>query len=156
MATKQNTGKRSKMLHTIYNDWKTNVEKNQCDCVHTRKGELEIRPSEKKRDGQLLYVCRLCEKDLCLNKISEPELDNAIQIIDRAIDTIKMNLNLEKQRDVAIAERMAECQYRVRNNVKKAYLATLKNTRNGERGNGKHNSEDRDSSWGKAVVNNRY
>ena len=117
MATRQNTGKRSKMLHTIYKDWKTNVEKNQCDCVHTRKGELEIRPSEKKRDGLLLYVCRLCEKDLCLNKIEESDLDQAIAIIDRAIDTIKMHLDLDKAKDAAIAERMAECQFRIRNQV---------------------------------------
>lgn len=156
MATRQNTGKRSKMLHTIYNDWKTNVEKNQCDCVHTRKGELEIRPSEKKRDGLLLYVCRLCEKDLCLNKIEEADLDQAIAIVDRAIDTIKMHLDLDRPKDAAIAERMAECQFRVRNQLKKAYQATLKNGRKGGKGNGRRSSEDRDSAWAKPVVNNRY
>lgn len=153
MATRQNTGKRSKMLHTIYKDWKTNVEKNQCDCVHTRKGELEIRPSEKKRDSLLMYVCRLCEKDLCLNKIEEHDLDQAITIIDRAIDTIKMHLDMEKAKDAAIAERLAECQFRVRNQVKKAYMATLSNARKGKGGN---RGEDRDSTWAKPVVNNRY
>jgi len=145
------------MLDNIYVDWRTNVEKNQCDCVHTRKGELEIRPSEKKKAGELLYVCRLCKKDLCLNKIEEVDLDQAITIIDRAIDTIKMHLDLDKAKDAAIAERMAECQFRVRNQVKKAYMATLKNGgRKGTKGNGRHGSEERDSSWGKAVVNNRY
>ena len=153
MATRQNTGKRSKILHTIYNDWKTNVEKNQCDFVHTRKGELEIRPSEKKRDGLLLYVCRLCEKDLCLNEIEESDLEQAIAIIDRAIDTIKMHLDLDKAKDAAIAERMAECQFRIRNQVKKAYMATLSNARKGK-GNGRN--EDKDSAWAKPVVNNRY
>lgn len=155
MATRQNTGKRSKMLDTIYKDWKTNVEKNQCDCAHTRKGELEIRPSEKKRDGLLLYVCRLCKKDLCLNKIEEADLDQAIAIVDRAIDTIKMHLDLDKPKDAAIAERMAECQFRVRNQLKKAYQASLSNGRKGGR-NGRRGSEDRDSAWAKPVVNNRY
>ena len=79
-------------------------------------------------------------------------MDQAITIVDRAIDTIKMHLDLDKAKDAALAEVFSECQFRIRNQLKKAYLASLSD----RKGKGNGRNEDKDSAWAKPVVNNRY
>lgn len=164
-------GKKMKVLKGIQSDWKKQNEKLRCDCLHTRKGELDIKPSTRRRgEGQLCYVCRQCEKELSLNMVPQkttvkmnPQNPNDYKVIvgyedavaqlDSMCDIIKMSLNVEREKDAKIATRISEAQYRIRNNIIPLYQASLNKTKqNGQGGNNPRSKNVRDQSWGKAEV----
>lgn len=171
----RNTGKRKKMLDNIHSELNKNYEKNQCDCLHTRKGELNIVPSQRRKsEGQLCYVCKLCAKELTLNQVPQkttvktnpqnPEdykvivgYEDAVSQLDSMCDVIKMSLNMEKPKDARIAERISETQYRIRNNIVRLYQASLNKNKTGNQGNGNgRQRSSKDSAWGQPQVDGRY
>lgn len=169
----RNTGKRKKMLDDINSELSKNYEKNQCDCLHTRKGELNIVPSQKRKfEGQLCYLCKSCAKELTLNQVPQKTTvkvnpqdpndykvivgyEDAIAQLDSMCDVIKMSLNIEKPKDARIAERISETQYRIRNNIAKLYQASLSKNRSGGQSDNNQRSS-RDSAWGNPQVDGRY
>jgi hypothetical protein len=155
MSETRNPGKRRKMLDSIHNEWKKNVEKNMCDCLHTHKGDLNIVPSPKKKNGLLIYTCRACTKELHLNVIDEADQDQALNIVDRMCDIIKMSLDQEKPKDQKIAEKISETQFRVRNQLKSYYAAALQKNGSGGRNKKNNNRRDQDSTWEKATISGR-
>ena len=164
----KNTGKRNKVLAEVGRELAKNKEKNMCDCCHTRRGEVNVvKSKDRKSAGDLRYLCRACEKKLNLNRLpakttvrQNPDgtydvsigYMDALEAVDSMIDAIKMSLNLEKEREVKIANHMAETQYRVRNNIPKLYEAVT--NKNSNRGNNDRD-EDRHQGWGKAEITGR-
>lgn len=124
------------------------------ECSHTKNGDLDIVPKQNRQNGELKYICRKCKKELDLKKIDEDTLTNACDIIDRAIDVIKLSLDTNREDEEKILRKMAKTQYRVRNDIKKFYAASLKKNRNGS---GKNNRNDTNSggAWNKPTINGR-
>lgn len=117
-------------------------EKLKTKCTHTVKGDLDIVPDRKFKEGSLHFICRQCEKELNLTKLAEDELKNACSVIDRAIDTIKLQLDPNREDDLLILKKMARTQYRVRGPVQKYYAAALKKNSRGRRGNRRRGNQD--------------
>lgn len=120
-------------------------------CSHTKNGEPDIVPSANKEPGQLNYICRRCRKELSLKKLTDEEIKNAVGVIDRAIDTIKLTLNLEREDEQKILKKVAKTQYRLRNEVLALYGASLKRNRNGG-GKQRPQNNNNTSGWGKPQI----
>lgn len=87
-------------------------DKNQCDCPHNNQHGPTLRfNKEKRQNGALVYTCTQCRKDLYLNAISPEELQKSIRVVDAAIDTIKLRLNLDKPKDLKMMKDMAGVQF---------------------------------------------
>lgn len=107
-------------------------------CTHTVRGDLDIVPDKSYKQGSLHFICRQCQKKLDLSRIQDDKLQEACDIIDRAIDTIKITIDPNREDDYKILKRMARTQHRVRTTVIPYYNAALKkNSSAGRRGNGR-------------------
>lgn len=146
--------KRSKLIGDQRLQLMKGEEHNKCECPHTDHGELNVVPVNGK--GPLHYKCKDCQKDINFTKIPENSeirdgkvvvgIYDACDTIDNAIDTIKITLDLQNDKDKGLLSELAELQYRVRNQVPKFYGKAL--TKNN--GNRKKNRSDyNDSSWSK-------
>lgn len=145
-------------------------EKNKCECSHTSHGELDVIPAKNK--GKLTYICRSCQKEIDFTKIPEKtEVDNdgkvrvnangqeirlaiglsdACNTVDRAIDTIKITLDLHNEKDKEMLDELAVIQYRVRNQITQLYGKSLSKSNGGNR---KKRNDDNDSMWSKPQMN---
>ena len=128
------------------------LEQAKSKCTHTKNGDLDIVPSNNRQTGELKYICRKCRKEIDLKKIAKEDLENACNIIDRAIDVIKLQLDPSKESDEEILKKMAKTQFRVRNDIVKTYGAALQKN---NRGNGNRDRNNGDSTWNKPTVNGR-
>ena len=115
-------------------------EQNMCRCPHTKRGDINVTPARNRSQGQLLYICKECEKDVDLTKIPEADLRNACSLVDRAIDTIKISLDMQNPHDQEILKDLAKVQYHVRNHIVPLYGKALSkqgtNRRNDHRSDG--------------------
>ncbi len=112
----------------------------QAKCTHTVRGDLDIAPDRNYKEGSLHFICRQCQKTLDLTRLQDEELEKACNTVDRAIDTIKIALDPNREDDYETLKKMARTQHRVRTMVKPYYDATLKrNARAGRRGNNRRN-----------------
>lgn len=100
-------------------------EKNKCGCSHTKRGDIDVVPAQNRSQGQLLYICKECDKDLDFTKIPEATLRESCNNVDRAIDTIKISLDLNNPHDQEILEELAKVQYRIRNQIVPLYGKAL-------------------------------
>ena len=125
-----------------------------CDCCHTRSGDLNIVPKQNRQNGELLYLCKECTKDLNLKKIEENEARSAIDIVDRMCDVIKISLDTSREDEAKMAKKLSKVQYRVRNDLLKLYSASLKKNRNGGRNNRRDGGND-GGVWNKPTINGR-
>lgn len=126
-------------------------ERNMCDCTHTKPktGDLSITPS--RNQGKLHYICNECDKDLNLNPISDDDLRHACNVIDNAIDAIKITLDLTKEAEEKMHRHVSEVQFRIRNEIFEMYKSAQKaNNRNRGQGNGRRDNAS--SSWAKAEI----
>lgn len=121
-----NTHKRAKAIQKEQDHLNTVWIKNQCDCTHTTQNYgLDVRLNkEKRKSGQLVCTCRKCLKDLYLNHIPEQMLVDAINVVDRAFDSIKINLKLDNRKEKRILGWVSEFQYRLEKQVKPLYDST--------------------------------
>lgn len=122
-------------------------EQTKARCPHTKRGDLDIVPAHNRKPGDLTYLCRCCQKDLDLKKIPEDELRAACDTVDRAIDVIKISLNLESDEDRQILKRMSKVQFRVRNELVRAYGKALEGKNKGRRGNRGKGGNNGGSAW---------
>ena len=130
-----NTKKQIDAINKQENSLKALREQAKARCPHTKRGDLDIVPAHNRKPGDLTYVCRCCQKDLDLKKISEQDLRDACDTIDRAIDVIKISLNLESDDDRQKLKRLSKVQFRVRNELVRSYGEALKGKNKGRRGN---------------------
>lgn len=129
------------------------AEKVKCECPHTKKGDVSFLPKKNREAGKLDYICKECEKEIHLDKISEEDLRRSCTIIDNAIDTIKIVLNTDKDEDKKLLEEFAQLQFDVRNKVVKAYGAAI--SQSGQRKSNNNNRSNDGGSWNKPVINGR-
>lgn len=146
----KNIKKRRKLINEQKLQLDKSNEKNKCDCPHTVHGDIDCVPSNNRRQGHLDYICKSCNKDLNFNKIPEATLREACTTVDNAIDTIKISLDLSNEKDAEVLEKLAECQYRIRNQIVQLYGKSLQKQGTGRRKN--RNDRDVDSSWTKPEV----
>jgi len=128
-------------------------EELRAQCTHTKNGEPSLVPSNDPRvQGELKYVCKQCMKPVIISSISEDELENACNIVDRAVDIIKITAgNINSENDAEIINKLAKLQFRIRNDLMPIYRASLKK---GNRNN-KPNRERNESSWGRPTTYGR-
>lgn len=100
-------------------------EQTICSCPHTERGDLNVTPARNRSQGQLLYICKGCEKEVDFTKIPEDELRKACNTIDRACDTIKISLDMQNPHDQELLKEIAKTQYRVRNQIATLYGKSL-------------------------------
>ena len=154
MADSTNMKKQVESLNTHEQKLKVLREQMKSKCPHTDKnGDLDIVPKQNRQNGELLYICKRCGKELNLKKINEEELRAACELIDRACDVVKLSLDLQREGDQEILKRIGKTQYRARNEIVKLYGASLKKNKNG--GRGKHNGNNENSMWSNPSVNGR-
>ena len=130
-------------------------EEAKAQCTHTLHGEPAFIPSNEPRtDGQLKYICKLCQKPITITNISEDELQNACNIIDRAVDIIKITAgSINNDDDEKMIDKMSKLQYRVRNDLLPTYRASIK--RNNKRDKRHNNNNQHDTGWGRPQVSGR-
>lgn len=106
-------------------------EKVKCACGHKRDGQATL---VRKKGGQPTdWLCYQCEKNVNLKRITDEEMDEAIDVLDRAIDVIKFSCRENVAADTQFQAKLAKTQYRVRNVVKQAYKACLNENSRRER-----------------------
>lgn len=139
MSKAQAIQKREKILEKMEESVKKNRIRNQCECLHTRKGDPDIIKANNAKNGELLYVCKQCEKEIRINRVPETTYvdehsgkvvigyRDAVKALDSMCDIIKMSLNLEKEKDEKLHDVMAEFQYRLRKDIVGLYKASLQN-----------------------------
>ena len=150
--------KRRKLIDDQELQLRRGKEKNKCDCPHTKHGELDVIPT--KNGGPLQYVCHACTKEINFAKIPERSetrdgkivigLADACETVDNAIDTIKITLDLNNEKDKKMLDELSGIQYRVRNQITKLYGKAL--SKNGSNRK-KNNNNYQDSSWNKPQMN---
>lgn len=143
MSRQKSVKKRGQILKDVKRKLTKQEEMNLCNCLHTRKGDVDIVPINN-GDG-LTYRCRICGKVIKANKINKETrvstnpndasdkkvqvgYDDVINKIDSMCDVIKMNLNEETRKDEKMADQLAEFQFRARNQIVPLYEACLKKT----------------------------
>lgn len=104
---KKNSGKSSKMIRNDMQDIR-NIERIttkeklrlRCKCQHV---DEQFKPAVFRADGQKsdvtghpLFVCRLCGAYLDLQEITEDDLNNAMDVMCRASEVIKLRLRPDK------------------------------------------------------------
>lgn len=152
MSNQRSPRKRKGALREQERNLRKLDERNVCDCTHTKPktGDLSITPA--RSQGKLRYICNECDKDLNLNPINEDALRQACDIIDNAIDAIKITLDMSKEPEQKIHKHVSETQFRVRNEICEMYKSAQKaNNRNRGQGNGGRR-DNSSSSWAKAEI----
>ena len=141
MAYANSSSKKRKLLETQRGEISKLTEKNMCDCDHTKKnGDPDLFQSNNRKPGEIKYICRACDKEINLKRIPDDTLKEACKTIENACDLIKLSLNLEREADQKIQEKVSVLQYRVRNNLEKWYGAALSRNKGGNRNNRNQNS----------------
>ena len=119
-------------------------EKIKCLCDHQKKGQ----PTLVKRNGNL-YTCKQCDKDninLSSNVTDQKKIAEAIEVIDNALDIIKMNLRTDVEEDRKILGKISKTQFFLRYWLLKLMESLTKR-------NKKRDKKTReDSGWGKSRV----
>lgn len=153
------SAKRKKLIAKVEAQCRLNDERNKAECNHLDHGEMDITPNPDRKQGELKYRCRQCEKQLQFNKVSVEDQNQSCQHVDNMCDIIKMNLNPEKEGDQEVLKTVATVQFFIRNNLRKLYAASLQKNANGRNNRKKGKSNDGyDDSWTPADVGgrNRY
>lgn len=146
-------------------------EKNMCKCLHTRKGELDLVPSNMKRgNGAKMMLCVNCNKDVQVNRVPKETAvkehngnftvnvgrEDAVNAVDSMMDIIKMNLNPENEKDREFIKQIAEAQFLIRNRLITLYEASLQNTAGGKGGRRKGkrpSTSSADNGWRQPAFN---
>lgn len=122
-------------------------------CTHTKKGELTLVKSNRGgQEGSANYICKQCQKDIVISRLSEAQIDESIDILDRMIDTIKISADPNRDDDEKMIKQMAKIQYRLRNEVRAFYNASLKKNSGGNRNNRRNNNRDNTGGWNRPNV----
>lgn len=135
--------KKESVLSKLSKDIDNKRRQNQCDCLHTSDHGFDVRILKQSKD-EIVFECRNCKKKIYPNRLPSNMVAQAIKSIDMMCDTIKMNLNIRRKKDVNIANWISILQYRVLYCIGLLYEATK---------NQKENEKNVDlSMYGKTIV----
>lgn len=122
------THKKEQMLKNLSKSIEKQRIQNQCNCLHKNGKEFDVRIAKRTKE-EIVFECRNCRKKIYVNPISESDIDQAIRNIDIMCDTIKLNLNLESDKDMELATLISEYQYFTLIRLGTLYSATQKFSR---------------------------
>jgi len=129
--TKQQTLKGERKLH--------------CVCLHQKNKQPSLkRTNRSDKDGNPIWVCRRCGGEINLQQMKIEDLENAIAIVSRAIDIIKILSNPANDKDAEFLKKMSKEQYRLED-VKKAFVTVT--TGGKKKRNNSQQSGPRGSTW---------
>lgn len=117
------TRKKEQLLEKLSKSIDKQRNKNQCDCLHTSDNGFDVRIAKRTKD-EILFQCRNCKKIIYANRVPENMVAQAIKLVDMMCDTIKMNLNIHRKKDVEIANGISEVQYWIQHRIGLLYAAT--------------------------------
>lgn len=104
-------------------------------CTHT-KAPLVPDLSARDEGGKLVWYCRICGEKVDLNRISDDKLNDAIDTVCQACNTIKM-MSGTSEKDRKICEEVAaDVQLKLHAYLLQAYKSSLNN-------GGKQNKQNR-------------
>lgn len=152
MADQINIKKRYEEINHQHRELNKAGEENQTRCTHTRAGNLTLISARGKgNNGELVYVCKKCGKEVRLTALDDATVSNALKVVDQMIDSIKMSANENNEHDAEMIKKLAKVQYITRNKLATYYKAsTTKNNRHGgKRNDSNYNGGD---SWEKARI----
>ena len=99
----------------------------QCRCSHKQGNDFTIvNTGRKNQAGRPIYKCKQCRKEVILQKISDQERANALEVVSQMCDIIKMNAS---QKDERIYEMAMKTQATLPN-LEKAFVTTLDKVKN--------------------------
>jgi len=120
---KMNIKKTSRRIKNQQHELSKQSEKIKCACNHKKDGQATL--VRKKGGSPYEWICYQCEKVVNLKKIDEDDLQNAIDLIDTALDVAKFSCRENNAADNNFQGKLAKTQYRVRNVVAPVYKAAL-------------------------------
>lgn len=113
----------------------------RCQCQHVDEaGKAVLFKSEKEKSPYTnapLFVCRICGQYIDISEITEEKLDEAMDVIARAGDIIKMRLRPEQnEEDEKNLKRTAKIIYDMRSGKYRDLFRAARKRNNGNRRNG--------------------
>lgn len=115
--------KKEQLLQKLDKSITKKRRQNQCDCLHTSDHGYDVRVEKQSKEG-VIFVCRNCKKRIYANRVPEKMAAESIKTIDMMCDTVKMNLNIRRKKDVEIANWIGILQYRILFSLFPLYAAT--------------------------------
>lgn len=123
-----------------------------CSCPHQNNGHFTITPAGKKdADGNMLYQCTTCMKIINITAPAEDKVKDAIAMLDRSCDVIKMLSNMNNPKDEKIYRKVSKLQYKLTKFMDYYYGAKL-NSKNKKGGSKNKNSKFEDG-WERTRFN---
>lgn len=122
----------------------------KCTCVHTKKGDLTL---VRVPEDASKYRCKQCQKVIKISRLDDKEIQDAIDVLDRMVDTIKLSSDVNREDDAKMVKKLAKFQFRLRNEIMPFYNASIKKN---NQGRGKRNNNNRndnyDGGWNKPTT----
>lgn len=118
----------------------------KCQCTHTKKGDFTL---VRKSGEERKWICKQCQKIIAIERIDENELQKAIDIIDNAIDVIKLSTDTGRDDDAKVVEKVGKMQYRLRNEILPFYKAAVQKNKGGQR---RDKEQSSNSGWNKPNI----
>lgn len=115
--------KKEQVLENLSKSIEKKRRQNQCDCLHTSENGFDVRIAKRTKD-EIIFECRNCKKRIYANRIPENMAAQSIKSMDMMCDTIKMNLNIRRKKDVNIADSISFVQNFVLYFIGPLYAAT--------------------------------
>jgi hypothetical protein len=117
----------------------------QAMCPHTHRGDLVITRTQ--TPG--VHRCTECQKLVKIKNKSQDELNGAIDVLDSAIDIVKMMLNVENDEDKDLLKKLGKFQYRLNHEIVPIYNASINK---GNKNKKKNKNRDDNGGWNKPVT----
>lgn len=114
-------------------------------CTHTKE-PFTPALSYREENGKVVWVCKICGEKIDLNRISDEKLNEAINTINQACNTIKM-MSSDSDKDKRLVEEViADLQLKANAYLAQAYKAALNSS---AKQNNRKNRQNRSRvSWG--------
>lgn len=131
----KNAGSARKDVEKLYGFLQSYRQKNdtaeiklQCLCPHQRGKSPSLKKTGKTdRDGNMIWACKRCGKPVNLIRIEQNELQAAVDLIDSAIDVIKMTRNLDIEKEAKMVDSISKLQFKLVRIPKHYEIATRPN-----------------------------
>lgn len=154
---KENGGKGIERMYAYLQETKQNVARGEtrlhCSCLHQRGRAPSLkRTGRTDKNGDPIFICKRCGKELNLEKLNTDQLRDAVSIVDRAIDIIKILANPDNEKDDKVLKRLVKTQFRLLE-IPRHYDAAIKKS-SGENGqkNKNRNAGGSSTTIGKSSV----
>lgn len=124
-------------------------EKIRCKCTHIKsQGDYSL-VRDRNSNNPRAYKCTQCGKSIDITRLEDKDIDFAIDVIDKMCDIIKMTVSSSnKESDMEFLEKISNCQFRVRNDLKQYYNISLKAQKDRRSSRSDRSERTGSSQWG--------